>query len=91
MATRKPMGRCPHCEKRVRAVVVEENVVRRDVLRCPKCKGRVLICLGADCKNYAAGGRIYDDNFCPKCIAAAGKAIDSLEIKLHVGDHVDDD
>lgn len=73
------MGRCPHCEKRVRAVVVEENTVRRDVLECPKCEERLLVCMTPGCKNYAAGGQVYDQNFCPDCtttgVEATTKAI----------------
>lgn len=69
MATRKPMGRCPHCEKKVRAVIVEENTVRRDVLECPKCEERLLVCMTPGCKDYAAGGDVYDENLCPTCTA----------------------
>lgn len=71
----KPMGTCPHCESRVRAVVVEANTARRDALECPECHERVLICVTPGCKSYASGGELYDQNFCPECTATCVEAV----------------
>ncbi len=63
----KPIGKCPFCGEMVRAVVVEENTIRRDVCECPECGESILVCRSSGCQDFAKGGSIYDDDFCPGC------------------------
>lgn len=72
---KKPLGICPFCEEKVRAVVTESNDLRRDKCRCEKCQETVYVCRTPACHNYAKGGKIYDDEFCPSCIKNAPGAI----------------
>ena len=68
----KPAGLCPFCKKMVRAVVSEENTLRRDLCTCPACEGDVLVCRTPGCDDYARGGEYYDDELCPACTKKAG-------------------
>lgn len=62
----KHLGKCPWCGNEVRAIVEEENYIRRDSCRCPDCGGKILICRTPGCTNYAKGG-FWDDECCPEC------------------------
>lgn len=64
----KKSGTCPYCKKTVQAEVVESNIIRRDICRCPSCKNKILICRGANCQDYARSGEHYDDEFCDACL-----------------------
>lgn len=64
---KKSLGKCPWCGEYVRAIVIEENFVRRDFCKCPKCGGKVLVCRTPGCNDYAKGGDFWDDEFCPDC------------------------
>jgi hypothetical protein len=68
----KPAGLCPNCKKMVRASVVEENTVRRDMCSCPACKADLLVCRTPGCDDYARGGEYYDDELCPACTKKGG-------------------
>ena len=76
----KQAGKCPFCEKNVRAVVVEENKIRRDKCKCPECDEIVFICRTPSCHDYAKGTSVYDHELCPSCsdaAASAGKSVAS--------------
>jgi len=63
---KKPLGICPHCQCNVRAKVVENKTITRDICICPECSEKVLRCRSPGCNNYTE----YDDFFnelCPKC------------------------
>lgn len=62
----KSVGICPWCGEKVIGVVEEENIIRRDVCKCPKCGNKILICRKPGCNNYEKGG-IWDDELCPEC------------------------
>ncbi len=74
VAKRKPLGKCPHCEAMVQAIVIEENNLRRDVCVCPECSGKILVCRTPGCKDYALVGENYDDELCPDCMASVRDA-----------------
>ena len=57
----KHVGICPFCISTVKPVVVEGNLVRRDVCECPECHEKILICRSPGCTGYAKSGAIYDD------------------------------
>ena len=60
-------GNCPQCNQAVTPTrCLQYNNVRRDVLECPNCKARLLKCLTPGCKDYALGGRFWDNAFCVK-------------------------
>jgi hypothetical protein len=63
----KPIGKCPFCGGKVQAVVTDENSCRRDNCKCPACSKQILICRTPGCTNYAKGGELWDDEFCPEC------------------------
>lgn len=64
----KPAGKCPFCNKQVRAEVVETtSSLRRDKCRCPTCGETVYVCRMPGCNNYARSGMIWDDELCPSC------------------------
>ncbi len=65
---KKPIGVCPFCEERTRANVIDSNTLRRDKCKCEKCNEYIYVCRTPACHNYAKGGAIYDDEFCPSCI-----------------------
>lgn len=65
--TIKHVGICPFCISTVKPVVVEENLVRRDVCECPECHEKILVCRSPGCTSYAKSGAIYDDELCPEC------------------------
>jgi ribosomal protein S27AE len=67
----KHLGKCPFCNESVRPRVIEENSVRRDICRCPECSNSILVCRTPGCQDYAKGGEIYDDEFCPECTKGA--------------------
>jgi hypothetical protein len=65
-----PKGHCPICKKEIQPTsndVFEKNRFRRDVIRCPSCKSKILRCMAPGCNNYAEGGDTWDDNICPSC------------------------
>ncbi|OCG24189.1 hypothetical protein A9G45_02640 [Gilliamella sp. HK2] len=63
----KAMGNCPYCGNRVSAIVIEENILRRDKCECPSCHEVIYVCRWPGCHNYTVGGDFYDDELCPKC------------------------
>ena len=65
--TMKGIGICPWCGKEVRAIIEEENYIRRDSCKCPECGERILVCRTPGCNNYAKGGTIWDDEICTEC------------------------
>lgn len=67
----KHLGKCPWCGNEVKAMIEEENYVRRDACTCPECGERILVCRTPGCTNYAKGGDIWDDEFCPECTKTA--------------------
>lgn len=67
----KHLGTCPFCKELVTPYVVEGNVIRRDKCMCPNCQNTVYVCRAPGCDDYARGGDIYDDEFCPSCTASA--------------------
>lgn len=68
----KGLGKCPWCGENVRAKVVEENYVRRDICICPNCGEKILVCRIPGCNNYAKAGDFWDDEICPDCTSNAG-------------------
>ena len=74
----KQAGKCPFCNKSVRAKIVEENTVRRDKCECPECGETVYICRTPSCHDYAKGTAVYDHELCPECTEAAGEASSSI-------------
>jgi len=60
-------GNCPYCLNLVMPTCTEENILQRDVFKCPVCKARIVPCRMPGCQDYAKGGEIWDDEFCPKC------------------------
>ena len=79
MSKKKLKGKCPWCEERVHAKVVETHRFRRDICECPKCGDRILKCRNPGCSDYAAGDTTWNDEFCPPC----GK--EAAEIGVIVG------
>jgi MinD superfamily P-loop ATPase len=71
----KHLGECPFCKQSVRAQVVEKNILRRDKCACPSCGGTLYVCRAPACDNYAKGGDIYDDEFCPGCTSGTGTLV----------------
>lgn len=65
----KPLGRCPFCYKKIRATILVKNKFRRDMCKCPNCEKIIYVCRNFVCKNYAAGGKYYDFELCPRCAA----------------------
>lgn len=74
----KQKGKCPFCGENVAAVVMEENTVRRDRCKCPKCEEEVFVCRAPHCHNYAKGTKVYDHEFCPECTAIIQKAAEAV-------------
>ncbi|MBA5202210.1 hypothetical protein [Pectobacterium aroidearum] len=66
MAKKHP-GICPHCREKVTPDIIEENSIRRDKCKCPKCEGVVYVCRTPGCDDYAKGGNTYDEELCPQC------------------------
>lgn len=60
-------GKCPFCKREVHATLIESNLLRRDVYKCPVCLKRILVCMAPGCNNFAKGGDYWDDNLCPDC------------------------
>lgn len=88
--TKKHLGRCPFCDQEGIPTVIEENSFRRDKCQCSnaECKGTIYICRGPGCHNYAKGGDVYDDEFCPSCTSgftSTGKDMGALAGTLVVG------
>ncbi len=69
----KQAGKCPFCEKNVRAVLVEANKLRRDKCKCPECEEFVFLCRSPGCHDYAKGTTAYDHEFCPSCTDTLAK------------------
>ena len=61
------IGLCPFCNEVVTGILVEENTIRRNIYKCPKCGKRILKCMTPFCSNFAEGGDFWDDNLCPEC------------------------
>jgi len=66
----KHSGKCPFCDEVVTPKIVTENIVRRDVCKCPSCSEMLIVCRTPGCQDYAKGGTIYDDELCPGCTAS---------------------
>ena len=73
MNKRKIRGKCPWCEEYVHAKIFEGNRYRRDACICPECGDKILVCRMPGCRDYAAGGETWDDEFCPPCSKVAAK------------------
>jgi len=71
---KKQKGVCPFCSKIVQPIVVEENTLRRDKLRCPEpeCGEYMYLCRSPGCHHFAKGTSVYDHELCPSCTSAAG-------------------
>jgi len=67
----KQKGKCPFCDKSIQALVVEENVIRRDACKCPECGETVYLCRTPGCHDYAKGTEVYDHELCPSCTGTA--------------------
>lgn len=64
-------GKCPFCAEEIEVSesdIIQSNTIRRDVYRCPNCGKPILKCMGIGCRDFAAGGKYYDNNFCPECL-----------------------
>lgn len=81
----KHLGKCPWCGENVRAVVIEENYIRRDLCECPKCGEKILICRTPGCTNYAKGGDFWDDELCPDCTSGAGSIATGVATTVLIG------
>lgn len=68
----KEAGLCPFCNNEVSAVVVEENILRRDKCKCPECDKTIYLCRAPGCNNYAKGTENWDNELCPSCTETAG-------------------
>lgn len=78
-------GICPFCGEEITVTennILRSNTIRRNVYRCPKCENPILKCMGFGCRNFAAGGKIYDDNFCPECTKAIASAVPGILMTL---------
>lgn len=73
MATKNP-GICGHCRETVSPIIIEENYVRRDKCRCPKCQQDLYACRTPGCDDYAKGGKAYDEELCPGCTKALSES-----------------
>lgn len=62
----KEKGICPFCKKEITPIVIEVNTIRRDKCKCPECNQSIYVCTVPGCYDYAKGGNLYDDNFCPE-------------------------
>lgn len=64
-----PQGFCPWCKKEVQPDLADEQNLLwgRNVLSCPECLEKILVCSKPGCDNYARWGEFYDDKLCPKC------------------------
>ncbi len=61
-------GKCPQCGQSITPTrCLEVNTLRRDVLECPNCWARILECRFPGCRDYALGGKVWDNDFCPDC------------------------
>ena len=61
-------GQCPKCGQAITSArCLEANTLRRNVLECPNCQARILKCRMPGCRDYALGGRVWDNEFCPDC------------------------
>ncbi len=68
-------GRCPQCGQVITPLHrLEANILRRDVLECPHCRARILECRTPGCHDYALGGRVWDNDFCPACTKQISQA-----------------
>jgi hypothetical protein len=67
-----PTGKCPHCDKEITpATIFQKNILRRNILLCPLCNQKILVCRAPGCHNYVKSGTIWDDEICPKCTQIA--------------------
>lgn len=71
---KKHKGICPFCSEEVVPDVIQDNIFRRDVCKCPGCDGKLLLCRTPGCNDYAKGGDLYDDELCPACTGAVSSA-----------------
>jgi hypothetical protein len=81
----KQAGKCPFCEKTVKAEIVEENMLRRDKCKCPECEETIYLCRSPGCHDYAKGTSVYDHEFCPECTSVAsaiGAEVGSATLKV---------
>ena len=65
-----PIGHCPVCKNEIHLTsndILEKNNFRRNVIKCPLCKTRILRCIAPGCNNYTEGGDLWDDKICPSC------------------------
>jgi ribosomal protein S27AE len=68
-------GHCPKCGKAINPTrFLERNTLRRDVLECPNCQARILKCRFPGCQDYALGGKVWDNDFCPNCTKEVAQA-----------------
>lgn len=81
----KGLGKCPWCGEQVKARVIEENYIRRDLCVCPQCGEKILICRTPGCNNYAKGGDLWDDELCPDCTSGAGSIVVGIGTTLLLG------
>jgi len=81
----KSKGICPFCGEQVTPIVVEENILRRDQCQCPECSGIVYVCRTPGCNNYAKGGDIWDDEFCPSCTNDVSGTVKSVAVVTAIG------
>ena len=75
---RKHPGICPHCREKVTPDIIEENSIRRDKCKCPKCDGIVYVCRTPGCDDYAKGGDAYDEELCPECTKALANSTGTI-------------
>jgi len=66
-SNKKTKGKCPKCKKKVEAIIIEENFLRRDKCQCPSCHSVIYKCRVLGCENYALGSDSYDNELCSKC------------------------
>ncbi|NDV13954.1 hypothetical protein [Crenobacter caeni] len=72
--TRKQKGKCPFCLESITPVLIEENTIRRDKCKCPKCDEEIYLCRSPGCHDFAKGTSVYDHELCPSCTDSVSSA-----------------
>lgn len=64
---KKQKGKCPFCLEIIIPILIEENLIRRDKCKCPKCDEEIYLCRSPGCHDFSKGTSVYDHEFCPEC------------------------